>query len=163
MEVDPGYLEVRTWHSFRHGEEQIRYQIVNHGYLRKNARMLIRDERRDAVLGEWTVPYDAGEKRDGEFRARSGLFVTEGCENVTLYVLLDGEVPGDEGISLNRIQSIVPLEEIYGQSYEELKNHEMMQKRQSSGNGIYIGLCAALIAAAGVLIYRRKKNPQIKA
>ena len=163
VEVDPGYLEVKTWHSFRHGEEQIRYQIVNHGYLRKNARMLIRDESSDEVLDEWTVPYDAGEKRDGEYRARSGLFVTEGCGNVTLYVLLDDEEPGDEGISLNRIQSIVPLEEIYGQSYEELKNHEMIQKKQNSGNGIYIGLGAALIAAAGVLLYRRKKkDPQIK-
>ena len=125
--------------------------------------MLIRDESSDEVLDEWTVPYDAGEKRDGEFRARSGLFVTEGCENVTLYVLLDGEEPGDEGISLNRIQSIVPLEEIYGQSYEELKHHEMIQNKQNSGTGIYIGLGAALITTAGVLLYRRKKNPQIKA
>ncbi len=164
VDVDPGYLEVKTWHSFRHGEEQIRYQILNHGYLRKNARMLIRDEARDEVLDEWTVPYDAGEKREGEFRARSGLFVTEGYENVTLYVLLDGEEPGDEGISLNRIQSIVPLEEIYGQSYEELKNHEMMRKEQSSGNGIYIGVGAALIAAAAVILYiRKKKDLQTKA
>ncbi len=160
VEVDPGYLEAKMWHSYRHGTEQIRYQIVNHGYLRKNATMLVRDDANETVLDEWTVPYDAGEKRDSEYSAKSGLFVSDGAEDVTLYVLLDGEQPGDEGISLNRIKSVVPLEEIYGQPTDILFDRmtEGVQSKEHTARNIIIGSAVIAAAAAAVILYRRKKK-----
>ena len=56
-------------------------------------------------LEEDAVKYDAAQR----------LFCKDGCQNLTLYILVGDEQPGDEEISSNRIYSFVPLEEIYGQ------------------------------------------------
>lgn len=49
------------------------------------------------------------------------MFSREGCTNVTLYVLFDGEDVGSPDIQPNRTRLVIPLEEIYGQPLPDIK------------------------------------------
>ena len=76
---------------------------------------------RDVVLYEKKDDIGAGGIYSGRYDAPHDLFSKDGCENVTLYVLFGDEQPGDPDISVNRIFSVMPLAEIYGQSLEPLE------------------------------------------
>ncbi len=120
--VDPGHLEVAgTTHTFVLGRESIAYKIKNYGYSEKPFRLVVRDDARDVTLFEKTDTVMSGGTYTGSYDARQDLFVREGCENVTMYILFGDEQPGDPDISVNRTFSIVPLEEIYGQSMDPLE------------------------------------------
>ena len=119
--VEPGSLEVTMKHVFRYRQEGIEYNIRNQGYSEKSYRIVAVDEARGVVLFEKQNTLFGGWGDHNTYSPQAAVFSQEGCENVTLYVLLDGEEPGDPGISPNRVFSIVPLEEIYAQSAEILE------------------------------------------
>ena len=114
--VDPGYLDMTdTAHCFILGQESIKYKVRNHGYSRKTFRIVVRDDSTGTVLTDHREELLPGGVHSGSYEAHDNVFSRDGYENVTLYVLFDGEEPGDPGISVNRIYSIMPLEPIYGQ------------------------------------------------
>lgn len=157
LAADPGYFTVKTWHSFKFGEEQIRYQITNHGYLEKKAHIIVKDEARNVILEDRTVTAEVDWVYDSRYKSESGLFVKDGCQNVTIYILTEDETLESEGISLNRIKSIVPLQEIYGQDYDFLESHQLQTSRNSS-SGTILTVCAIGAVAALYLILRKKKR-----
>lgn len=120
--VDPGYLSVnKAAHLFTNGQESAGFVIENCGYSQKTCRIVAKDEAKDTVISEKTLTLSAGERRTESVDAENKLFVSDGCENVTVYILLGDEEPGDPKISPNRVFSFAPLEAVYGQSMEGLK------------------------------------------
>ena len=75
----------------------------------------MRDEARDVTLDDYSYKVDGGWYSDGTFRAGDSVFAKDGIENVTLYVLIGDETYESSEISSNRVKSVTPLPEIYGQ------------------------------------------------
>ncbi|MBP5224338.1 MAG: hypothetical protein J6Z38_01995 [Lachnospiraceae bacterium] len=120
--VDPGHLEVtNTEHIFFKDQESIAYRIENFGYTEKPFRIVARDEIRGTVIYEKKDSVIPGGIYSSRYDAPNGLFSKNGYENVTLYILFGDEQPGDPDISVNRVYSIMPLEEIYGQPVDPLE------------------------------------------
>ncbi len=119
--VHPGYMEASTEHIFARNQESITYRIINHGYAAKTARIVVRDEFNDIDIYEGTASLGAGDIYDGSYDAENSVFSNSGYDNVTLYVLFDDEEPGDPSISVNRVNSIMPLPPIYSQSMAPLE------------------------------------------
>ena len=113
--VHPGYLSADMKHTFQFGKEGISYRLYNKGYTEKTARIMARDEARDVTLYERTVKVAGGDYFDGKYEASNSVFSLDGCQNVTLYVLLDGESYDSPDISANRWKSVKPLSELYAQ------------------------------------------------
>lgn len=104
--VDPGYLSVnKAAHLFTNGQESAGFVIENCGYSQKTCRIVAKDEAKDTVISEKTLTLSAGERRTESVDAENKLFVSDGCENVTVYILLGDEEPGDPKISPNRVFS----------------------------------------------------------
>ena len=117
--VSPGHLELtRTEHVFFKDREAIAYRVKNCGYSLKEFRIVARDEVRGVELYRKKDYVSPGGVYISQYDAPHSLFCREGCQNVTLYVLVGDEEPDDPDISVNRVYSITPLEEIYGQNIE---------------------------------------------
>ncbi len=114
--VHPGYLSADMKHTFQFGREGISYRLYNKGYTEKTARIMARDEARDVTLYEKSVKVAGGDYLDGKYEAENLVFSLDGCQNVTLYVLLDGENYDSPEISANRWKSVTPLSELYAQT-----------------------------------------------
>ncbi|MBQ5951434.1 MAG: hypothetical protein IJL66_04760 [Lachnospiraceae bacterium] len=123
--VPEGYLSAKIWHSFQFGDESVKFTVTNHGYTDKTARLVVRDEARGVTLEERTIHIDGGWHLDSAFKAKDRVFARDGIENVTLFILLNGEDTDSPEISTNRVKSVVPLPEIYGQEVPDgvEKNH----------------------------------------
>lgn len=159
VEANPGYLTASTTHAFRFGEESVKYRVDNHGYTDKTARIIVRDESTGETLSEKTVKIDGGFYSEGEYKATEKVFSQQGLENVTLYVLFDDEEIGDSDISVNRIKSVIPLDEIYAQE-ELMETSPSGLHKYFAPPSIYIGIGTAALIAGTVItwIFVRKKH-----
>ena len=132
--IHPGYLSADMKHTFKFGKEGISYRIFNKGYTEKTATVMARDEARDVTLYETTVKVAGGDYLDGEYKAKSSVFSLDGCQNVTLYVLMDGETYESE-ISANRWKSVKPLSELYAQPISNEAETDPSDETTAPDNG----------------------------
>lgn len=163
--ADPGYLQLKATHMFEFRNEKLRYEIRNLGYTDKEARILVRDEKRDVTLEEKTVLLKAASRQSFEYDPAGKIFRDDLCEDVTVYVLMKGEEPGDAGISANRVKSIRTLPELFGQPMPGAKEIENPPgHRESSGVPAWVWPAAAgsavFLAGAvtAVVLIRRKRK-----
>ena len=182
VSIHPGYLSADMTHTFEFGREGIGYHVLNKGYTDKTARIMARDEARDVTLYETSITVKGGQYVDGKYEASNNVFSLDGCQNVTLYVLLDGENYDSPDISVNRWKSVTPLSELYGQPVaNEGETTPSSETTAPDGSGnepdnkedktpsfrdwiplllITLGLSIAIVAgiAIGVKVSRKKKE-----
>ena len=163
--IDPGYFTAQIWHALEHGQEMMRYKITNYGYTNKTAHIILRDDARGVTLQDYNVTVYGGATRESYVDADHETFAQDGCQDVTLYVLMEGEKPGDPEISNNRVKSIRPLNELYGQPFP------VIGESTENSNEVHRGyawvwitagviVCAAAASVSVIVIRRKKKKAE---
>lgn len=119
-----GHLEAAVDHIFEDMQEKMTYTVTNYGYTEKEFEVVVRDEDNNREISREKHSLKGGEVYNGETSSEKGMYVREGCTNVTIYVLFDGEDFDSPTVQANRICSAVPLEEIYGQPLPQIRTNE---------------------------------------
>ena len=137
--IPGGQLHATAEHVFENMQEKMAYTVINSGYTDKEYTVMVRDEVLGMEIYHEKKTIKGGEVYEGEAVSPNGMFAKDGCQNVTIYILFDGEKPEDA--DPNRVVSAVPLDEIYGQtppkadiSNEESKNGSDSDKGNGRGN-----------------------------
>ncbi|MDO4521013.1 MAG: hypothetical protein Q4B44_05170, partial [Erysipelotrichaceae bacterium] len=113
--VPGGHLEAGVDHVFEDMQEKLLYSVTNYGYTEKDFEVVVRDEDNNREIIREKHTLKGGESAEGACISEKGMYSKEGCTNVTIYVLFEGEDYDSPTVEPNRIRSVVPLEEIYGQ------------------------------------------------
>ncbi len=119
--VPGGHLEANADHIFENLQEKMIYSVTNYGYTEKEFEIIVRDEDNNREVSRETLKLKGGTTCNGTAVSPKGMYVKEGCSNVTLYVLFEGEDFDSPSVQPNRICSVIPLEEIYGQPLPAVK------------------------------------------
>ena len=161
--IPGGDLSATVDHYFEDMQEKLVYSVVNDGYTTKKFTVLVRDEDRGVEISRETFALKGGETCDGAAVAPSGMYVRDGCEkNVTLYVLFGGEDYDSATVDASRIKSVVPLEEVYGQTPPQVQMPDIAGRPADENSGLtqkdlLISAGAALICALGFLYWKKRK------
>lgn len=152
--VPGGHLEAAVDHVFEDMQEKLLYSVTNYGYTEKEFEVVVRDEDNNREVSREKRSLKGGEVYDGAAISERGMYSREGCTNATIYVLFDGEEYDSPTVEANRIKSVVPLEEIYGQPLPVTVPAPAVQKT-SSPAWIIIPVIAA---AGGLWFFLRKRS-----
>ncbi|MCR4949862.1 MAG: hypothetical protein K6A40_00915 [Solobacterium sp.] len=120
LTIPGGHLEASVDHLFENLQEELSYKVTNYGYTDKTFEVLVRDEERGVEISREKFSLKGGETCEGAAVSKEGMYVREGCKNATIYVLFEGEDYDSDTVEPNRIRSVIPLDEIYGQKIPSL-------------------------------------------
>ncbi|MBR0085924.1 MAG: hypothetical protein IJL97_05160, partial [Lachnospiraceae bacterium] len=115
--VGTGHVEGEIEHLFENGQEKMAYTITNFGFAPKDITILVRDEKRNVTIAEEEISVNYDEVYRGEILAKDKLFVNSGCEDITLYIIPDGETE-EHRIAFGEVMlSAEPLDAVYGREF----------------------------------------------
>lgn len=132
--VPGGHLEAAVDHIFEDMKEQLIYSVTNYGYTEKDFEVVVRDEDNNREITREKYTLKGGESYEGACVSKKGMYAREGCTNATIYVLYEGEDYDSPSVEPNRIKSVVPLEEIYGQPLPVMNQSDSNSDGGSDGS-----------------------------
>jgi len=133
--IPGGHLEATVDHLFENMQEELSYRVTNFGYTEKTFEVVVRDEERGVEISREKFTLKGGKTAEGAAVSPSGMYAKDGCKNATIYVLFDGEEYDSPTVDTSRIKSVIPLEEVCGQTPPVIKpNSEPEKPSDNSGN-----------------------------
>ncbi|MBQ9828037.1 MAG: hypothetical protein IJM62_05080 [Lachnospiraceae bacterium] len=115
--VGIGHLEGFVEHIYEDRQEKLVYRVDNYGFSDKEVTILVRDEDRDVEISREVITIENNSTYEDAVVAPKGLFSLDGCTNVTIYVLFDGETEDSTGLTAGRMLSVEPLDKAYAKEF----------------------------------------------
>ncbi len=115
-----GHVSVLYNHELVYMNEDLHWQVTSEGFANKAVHIYVYDENTNELVYEEHMDVPAGHTKSGSFIELKGLWRQNGHNDLSAYLLLDGE--SVEDIDSTRKVSFSSIEEIYVQDFSHLYN-----------------------------------------